>query len=100
MDVNIFKQNDEIVVTIVGRIDTVTSPQLEKSIQPYLAEIGLTLIFECEKLDYVSSSGLRVILMAHKQISAKGGKFILRNLTPEVRSVIDLTGFSRIINIE
>ena len=65
-----------------------------------MSEIGLTLIFECEKLDYVSSSGLRVILVAHKQISAKGGKFILRNLTSEVRSVIDLTGFSRIINIE
>lgn len=100
MEVNVFKQNDEIVVAIVGRIDTVTSPQLEKKIQPYLSEIGLTLIFECEKLDYVSSSGLRVILVAHKQISAKGGKFILRNLTSEVRSVIDLTGFSRIINIE
>lgn len=100
MEVNVIKQNCEIVVTIVGRIDTVSSPQLEKSIQPYLSEIGITLIFECEKLDYVSSSGLRVILMAHKQISAKGGKFILRNLTPEVRSVIDLTGFSRIINIQ
>lgn len=100
MGINVIRQNDEIVVTIEGRVDTVSSPELEKTIQPYLSEIGITLIFECEKLDYVSSSGLRVILTAHKQISAKGGKFILRNLIPEVRSVIDLTGFSRIINIQ
>lgn len=100
MEVNVIKQNDEIVVTIVGRMDTLAAPQLENSIQPYLTETGLTLVFECAKLDYVSSSGLRVILKAHKQIIANGGKFILRNLIPEVRTVIDMTGFSRIINIE
>ena len=100
MEINVIKQNDETVVAIAGRVDTVTSSELEKSIQPYLSETAITLVFECSKLDYVSSSGLRVILMAHKQVSAKGGKFILRNLIPEVRSVIDLTGFSRIINIQ
>ena len=100
MEISVSRQNDEIVVTIVGRVDTVVAPELEKSIQPYLSEAGITLIFECAKLEYISSYGLRVILIAHKQMDAKGGKFILRNLTLEVRSIIDMTGFSRIINIQ
>lgn len=100
MEITVLNQNKEIVVTIDGRVDTITAPELEKVVQPYFPETGITLVFDCEKVAFVSSSGLRVILMAHKQITAKGGKFILRNLTPEVRSVIDMTGFSRIITIQ
>ena len=51
-------------------------------------------------MEYLSSSGLRVILTAHKQANANGGKFVVRNLTREVRAVIDMTGFSRILAIE
>ena len=69
-------------------------------VSPIWTTPGIKLVFDCEKLEYISSSGLRIILTAHKQITARGGKFILRNLTREVRSVIDLTGFSRILVIE
>ena len=73
-----------------------------KSIGPglYRDIPAITLVFDCEKMEYISSSGLRIILTAHKKVTAKGGKFIVRNLTREVRSVIDLTGFSRILTIE
>lgn len=100
MEVNILKQNEEVVVGVDGRVDTITAPDLEKAIQPYLAEAGATLVLDCEKVSFISSSGLRVILMTYKQMTASGGKFILRNLTPEVRSVIDMTGFSRIITVQ
>jgi anti-anti-sigma factor len=100
MKINIVNQNDELVVAIEGRIDTMTAPELETAVQPYFNETEVTLVFDCEKVSFVSSSGLRVILMVHKQITAKGGKFIMRNLNPEVRSVIDMTGFSRIIIIQ
>lgn len=100
MNVSILNQNEEIVIAIEGRVDTITAPELEKTTQPYLSKTGITLVFDCEKMAYVSSSGLRVILMTHKQVTAKGGKFIMRNLTQEVRSVIDMTGFSRIIVIQ
>jgi anti-anti-sigma factor len=100
MKINIVNQNDELVVAIEGRIDTMTAPELETAVRPYFNETGVTLVFDCEKVSFVSSSGLRVILMVHKQITAKGGKFIMRNLNPEVRSVIDMTGFSRIIIIQ
>lgn len=100
MEIKVLKQNEETVLAIEGRIDTITAPELELAAKPFLSESGITLVFDCEKVAFVSSSGLRVILMAHKQVTAKGGKFILRNLIPEVQSVIDMTGFSRIINIE
>ena len=100
MEVKILDQNGEKVVVIEGRVDTVTASDLEMKVSPIWAIPAITLVFDCEKLEYLSSSGLRIILSAHKQVTAKGGKFILRNLTREVRSVIDLTGFSRILTIE
>lgn len=100
MEVKILDLNDEKVVIIEGRVDTVTAPDLEMKVSPIWSTQGIKLVFDCEKLEYLSSSGLRIILTAHKQITARGGKFILRNLTREVRSVIDLTGFSRILVIE
>ena len=100
MEVKILEQNDEKVVVIEGRVDTVTVPELEMKVSPIWSVPGITLVFDCEKMEYISSSGLRIILSTHKQVTAKGGKFILRNLTREVRSVIDLTGFSRILTIQ
>ena len=93
------QENGATIVNIAGRLDTVTSPELDKAVKPLIA-LGATIIFDCEKMEYISSSGLRVILTAHKSIVAKGGKFILRNLNSEIKSVIDITGFSRILRIE
>ena len=100
MEVKILEQNEEFVVVIEGRVDTVTSSELENKVSGIWTKPAITMVFDCEKLEYISSSGLRIILSAHKQVTAKGGKFILRNLSREVRSVIDLTGFSRILTIE
>ena len=100
MEVKILDQNGEKVVVIEGRVDTVTASDLEMKVSPIWGTPAITMVFDCEKLEYLSSSGLRIILSAHKQVTAKGGKFILRNLNREVRSVIDLTGFSRILTIE
>ena len=100
MEVKILEQNGEKVVSIEGRVDTVTVPDLEMKVSPIWSMPDTTLVFDCEKLEYISSSGLRIVLTTHKQITANGGKFSLRNLTREVRSVLDLTGFSRILTIE
>ena len=100
MEVKILEQNGEKVVAIEGRVDTVTVSELETIVSPLWEMPSMTLVFDCEKMEYISSSGLRIILTTHKQITARGGKFILRNLTREVRSVLDLTGFLRILTIE
>lgn len=99
MELTILQENGATIVNIAGRLDTVTSPELDKAVKPLIA-LGATIIFDCEKMEYVSSSGLRVVLSTHKQLAAVGGSFIVRNLNNEVRSVFDLTGFSRLLNIE
>lgn len=100
MEAKVLDKGNEVIVAIGGRVDTLAAPELEQVVSPLWAASGITLVFDCEKMDYISSSGLRIVLTAHKQVTAKAGKFILRNLTREVRSVIDMTGFSRIIPIE
>ena len=100
MEIKVTKTNNETILSIEGRVDTVTAAEFDTIAKPYYSEEHSTLVFDCEKMEYISSSGLRVILTAHKNIVAKSGKFILRNLNSEIKSVIDITGFSRILTIE
>lgn len=99
MDIIVKEENGAKIVNINGRLDTVTSPELEKTVNP-LIEVGKTVIFNCENMEYISSAGLRVVLSTHKQCTSCGGRFVVRNLTAEVKSVFDMTGFSRLLNIE
>lgn len=99
MEINISQENGASIMKIVGRLDTMTSPDLERAVTP-LIDLGATIIFDCEQMEYISSSGLRVVLSTHKKLAAVGGNFIVRNLNREVRSVFDITGFSRLLRIE
>ena len=100
MKVEITQNDVHVAVTLEGRLDTVTSSEFEKNLNPYFQMQGIELILDCASMEYISSAGLRVVLMAHKSITAKSGRFIIRNLSNEVRSVFDMTGFSRILTIE
>lgn len=100
MKVEISQTDNQVMVSIEGRLDTVTSSEFEKTVSPYFTTPAIELVLDCAAMEYISSAGLRVVLMAHKSITAKGGKFIIRNLNNEVRSVFDMTGFSRILTIQ
>lgn len=100
MKVEISQIDNQVMVVLEGRLDTVTSSEFEKTVSPYFTTPAIELVLDCAAMEYISSAGLRVVLMAHKSITAKGGKFIIRNLNNEVRSVFDMTGFSRILTIQ
>lgn len=100
MKVEISQKDNQVLVAVEGRVDTLTSSDFEKQLSPYFSMQGIELVLDCAAMEYISSAGLRVVLMAHKSITAKGGRFIIRNLNNEVRSVFDMTGFSRILTIE
>ena len=100
MKIEITQTKDTVVAVIAGRLDTVTSSEFEKTLVSYFSSPGLELVLDCSAMDYISSAGLRVVLMAHKSLTANGGRFIIRNLTKEVRSVFDMIGFSNILTIE
>ncbi len=87
-----------LTVAVEGRLDTTTAPQLEKELKESLpGATELTLDFT--KLEYISSAGLRVLLTAHKTMSAKGGMKV-KNVNEIVQEVLDVTGFSDILTIE
>lgn len=99
MEITIITDGDVDVLKIVGRVDTSTSAKLEEAVSSYFAKDGAKVMFDCKDMDYISSSGLRVFLLAHKNIAMKGGSFSISNLIPQVKSIFDMTGFSKILNI-
>lgn len=86
----------ELTVTVEGRLDTMTAPELEKELKEYYGSIT-ELVLDFKKLEYISSAGLRVVLGAHKAMS---GKLIVKNVNEIVMEVFEVTGFADILNIE
>ncbi|MBQ3446463.1 MAG: STAS domain-containing protein [Synergistaceae bacterium] len=87
-----------LTISLEGRLDTTTAPQLEAEIKGGLD--GVTeLVFDMAGVEFVSSAGLRVFLLAQKAMK-KQGSMKIRNLIPSVLNVFDVTGFSRILTIE
>ena len=93
------KQNGAALeIALEGRLDTMTAPELEAELKNDMGGAeSLTLDFS--KLDYISSAGLRVLLSAHKAMSAKGGMKVT-NVNEIVQEVFEVTGFSDILTIE
>lgn len=85
-------------IALEGRLDTTTSPQLEGELHPDI-DNATELTFDLEKLAYISSAGLRVLLSAQK-IMNKQGKMTIKNVCPEIMDIFDVTGFVDILNIE
>ncbi len=97
---NITKQIDGTKATVVleGRLDTTTAPQLESELKSFLDSIT-DLVFDFEKLEYISSAGLRVLLSAQKAMT-KQGSMKLIHVSDEVNEIFEVTGFSDILTIE
>lgn len=91
------KNNGTLTLRVEGRLDTTTAPQLEKELGGALAGVS-RLVLDLEKLEYISSAGLRVLLSTLK-IMNKQGEMCLTGVTESVREVLDITGFSDILTI-
>ena len=86
--------NGNVTLIVAGRLDTTTAPELEKE----LDFTGITSVeFDLADLEYVSSAGLRVILMVQKNMK---GNFVLKNVKPEIMEIFEITGFADILTIE
>jgi anti-sigma B factor antagonist len=87
------------VLSIVGRLDTTNYSILEKKLMEMIANQQDRIIVECSKMDYVSSSGLRILLMALKKITLSKGKFVLCGLQDNIREIFEISGFTNIFEI-
>ncbi|MBR4854916.1 MAG: STAS domain-containing protein [Alistipes sp.] len=81
-------------------MDALSLRELESDINSLEVQLGDWVIVDCAGMSYICSSGLRVFLSLNKDITAKGGKLIIRNLEPLVKNIFDTSGFSQIFNIE
>ena len=88
----------EYTFALEGRLDTITAPDLESKINEVVDDAN-KLILDFAGLEYISSAGLRVLLGAAQAMEDKGD-MVVRNLTPSVNEVFELTGFSSMFNIE
>lgn len=88
----------ELTLTVVGRLDTTTAPQLEAELKHSIGGIE-KLVFDFVSLEYLSSAGLRVLLAAQKVMN-KQGEMIIRNINDTIAEIFEVTGFADILTVE
>jgi stage II sporulation protein AA (anti-sigma F factor antagonist) len=88
------------VVTITGRLDAVTVPEYEKKVRELIDCGDIRFVVDFEGLDYISSAGLRGLLVTAKLLKAKGGQVRCANVKGTVREVFDISGFGSIFQMD
>lgn len=92
--------DNTVTLTLVGRLDTVTSNMLSTELDIVFAGGNPDLIFNLKQLDYISSAGLRVLLTAQKKVKASGNEMKIIGASESVKEIFEVTGFAGIMNIE
>ena len=98
MTIEIKKNAAETIIEVVGRLDTITAPALDKTINEDLGDTK-NLVLDVKGMEYISSAGLRVLLGAQKKMQ-KIGSMKVKNVCAEVMDVFEMTGFADILVIE
>lgn len=92
MRLNTHTRGDTTVITFEGSLDSGTAPGVHADVERLLPETGTTIL-DLSKMDYMSSAGLRVLLLVHRRAQHSGAKIVLAGLVPDVREVMSATGF-------
>ena len=87
-------------VTLEGELDTAAAVEAEKALQPLYNTGGKDVIIECKGLEYIASSGLRILLSLLKGAMSNGSKVTLRHVNDDIQNVFKLTGFINLFNFE
>lgn len=99
MNVSIEKSGVNIIVTIAGSIDSKTAPDLQQSIMQVIGDSS-KVVMDLTQVTFVSSAGLRVLLMVYRQLKAKDGKVVLVGVSDEIKDVMFMTGFISFFEIK
>ena len=99
MDISEDRKADTVVLALSGKLDATTAKIFEDKIQAEINSGDRRFVIDLSQLEYVSSSGLRVLLLAAKRLHSTDGKIVLCSLKEHVRQVFDLAGFSSILSI-
>ena len=98
MTIEIKKNTEETIIEIVGRLDTITAPVLDKALNEDIGETK-NLVLDVKGMEYISSAGLRILLATQKKMQKIGSMKVI-NVREEVMEVFEMTGFADILVIE
>lgn len=96
---DIKEQNGGMYATVSGRLDTPAAVKAQQEITPLLENADKEIILDCQDLEYISSSGLRLFLTIRKETAAKGGKVIIEHINDDIKKVFMMTGFFNLFDI-
>ncbi len=99
MDIHLSKIDAALILDLKGRLNALTSGELEKTVDRAINNGERHLVFGCEGLEYCSSAGLRVFLTTVKRLKASGGRCVFAALSPSVHEVFDIAGFLEVMDI-
>ena len=100
MNTKIEELDDKFVVTLEGEMDTAAATEAEEVLKQLYENEGKEVIFECEGLEYIASSGLRILLSILKGAKSNGSRVVLKNVNDDIKNVFKLTGFISIFEFE
>ena len=100
MKTTIEELDGKYVATLEGELDTAAAVEAEKVLQPLYNTDGKDVIVECKNLEYIASSGLRILLSILKGAKACGSKVVMRHVNDDIKNVFRLTGFINIFEFE
>ena len=100
MSFDIKEQNGAMLAAVLGRLDTPSAVKAQQEIEPLLENADKEIILDCEQLQYISSSGLRLFLTIRKAAAAQGGEVVVKGIRNDIRTVFMMTGFLNLFKIE
>ena len=89
----------ELTIEVGNRIDTVTAPDFENEIMDEMGKFD-SLILDLEKLEYISSAGLRVLVLVQKKLQPEGIPFVIINVNDTIKEIFSMSGFDKILTIK
>ena len=92
--------NGKYVATLIGEMDTAAALEAEEVLKPLYRSNGKDVIIDCTDLEYIASSGLRILLSILKGAKACGSKVVMRGVNDDIKSVFKLTGFISLFEFE
>jgi anti-sigma B factor antagonist len=98
MTINKKQDGNDLTISLTGRLDTTTAPELDNDLKASLDGVE-KLVFDFSELEYISSAGLRVLLSAQKVMN-KQGSMVVKNVSEEINEIFEVTGFVDILSIE
>ena len=100
MKTTVKELDGRLVAVLTGELDTASAAETEAALKPLFESTGKDLVLDCSNLEYIASSGIRILVNLLKTAKAKGDQVVLKNVNEVIRDVLDMTGFVSYFDFE